>query len=106
MASAASSAIAPPMPISLGIPDRVVRGQVGEADRGARGGEQSDEQRAEPDGDEPAEECGAPVDPAELLALARTHAAQVLVRIGRDRAVGVRDGTVGDGRRRRASSFA
>ena len=43
---------------------------------------------------------------AELLALARTHGAHVLARIGRGGAVGVRDGTVGDGRRAVARRYA
>ena len=44
--------------------------QRGQADRGAGGGQQADQQRAEADGHEPAEEGRAPVDAAELLALA------------------------------------
>ena len=46
---------------------------LGQPDRGAGGGEDADEQRADADGDEPAEEGGAPVDAAELLALARAR---------------------------------
>src|SRR4051794_16944529 len=50
---------------------------------GAGRREDRHEQRAEADGDEPAEEGGAPVDPAVLLALERAGGVHVLARADR-----------------------
>ena len=62
--------MAPPRPISVASPVGVVVRQLGQADRRAGRGEKADQQRREADCHEPAEERRAPVDAAELLALA------------------------------------
>src|SRR5215211_7410678 len=55
----------------LGVRRRLGLRRRGQPDRGARGGQDRHQQRGDADGDEPAEEACAPVDPAELVALPR-----------------------------------
>jgi hypothetical protein len=59
-----------------------VGGRLGQTHGGARGAEQRGEQRCDPDGDEPAEEGAAPVQAAELLALAPHVGAHPCAGIG------------------------